>query len=125
MSLEGRVASPGYQGHARLDNDISFSVKRFVGRGGSCEEARTELGQRGLPGSCECSRLDLGDFSSVRQFAAATRQRVRQTKRPIDILVNNAGLLSFLLQKALESYVQCLYEELATMEQVFCRDIAT
>ncbi|CAL8465535.1 g5071 [Coccomyxa elongata] len=58
-----------------------------------CEEAKNELGQRGLPGSCECRRLDLADFTSVRHFAVDTRQRLRQDKQDINLLINNAGVI--------------------------------
>ncbi len=81
---------------------------------GSCEEAKNELGQRGLLGSCECRRLDLADFTSVRQFAADTKQSLRREKRDITILINNAGpdlhsmftLLVAFLSK--EEFVNCI-----------------
>jgi NAD(P)-dependent dehydrogenase (short-subunit alcohol dehydrogenase family) len=46
---------------------------------------------RSLPGTCECSRLDLADFSSVRSFAAATRHSLQQHKQRLALLCNNAG----------------------------------
>ena len=56
-----------------------------------CEEARAELMSRSLPGTCECSRLDLADYSSVRSFAAATRHSLQEKKERLALLVNNAG----------------------------------
>ncbi len=55
-----------------------------------CEEARSELKQRSLPGSCECMRVDLGDFASVRAFAKGAVKQLRAQHQKIKILVNNA-----------------------------------
>ena len=56
-----------------------------------CEEARTELQQQPLPGSCECMKMDLGDFASVRAFANGALQQLQAHHKKIQILVNNAG----------------------------------
>lgn len=56
-----------------------------------CEEARTELQQQPLPGSCECLKMDLGDFASVRTFAHGALQQLQAQHKKIQILVNNAG----------------------------------
>ena len=56
-----------------------------------CEEARADLISRSLTGSCECSRLDLGDFASVRAFASATRQSLQSQNKQLTLLINNAG----------------------------------
>ena len=54
-----------------------------------CAAAAAALDARGLPGGCECRRLDLDDFSSVRQFAAS----LAAERRPLATLVNNAGVM--------------------------------
>ena len=56
-----------------------------------CEEARTELQREPLPGSCECMKMDLGDFASVRTFAHGALQQLQAQHKKIQILVNNAG----------------------------------
>jgi short-subunit dehydrogenase len=56
-----------------------------------CEEARRELKQRHLAGSCECMKLDLGDFSSVRTFARGVAKLLQEQQKKLKILVNNAG----------------------------------
>ena len=56
-----------------------------------CEEARTELQRQPLSGSCECMKVDLGDFASVRAFAKSALQQLQAQHKKIQILVNNAG----------------------------------
>lgn len=56
-----------------------------------CKEARTELQRQPLSGSCECMKVDLGDFASVQAFAKSALQQLQAQHKKIQILVNNAG----------------------------------
>ena len=56
-----------------------------------CEEAKAELQRQPLPGSCECMKMDLGDFASVRAFANGALKQLQAQHKKIQILVNNAG----------------------------------
>lgn len=76
-----------------------------------CSAAKAALDARpGLLGSCECRQLDLGDYASIRRFAAELAQRPpaaaapasaqpaaagasRQAAPQLDVLVNNAGVM--------------------------------
>lgn len=70
-----------------------------------CQAAKAELDGRGLPGSCECRRVDVSDYASIRRFAQELRER---PPRPagaaaaagagaappqFDLVVNNAGVM--------------------------------
>jgi NAD(P)-dependent dehydrogenase (short-subunit alcohol dehydrogenase family) len=61
---------------------------------GRCEAAKAELDARQLPGSCRCSCLDVGDYQSIRSFAARMRKDPDVQEQKIKVLVNNAGTLS-------------------------------
>lgn len=56
-----------------------------------CEEAREELKRRQLAGSCECMKVDLGDFASVRAFAKGLLKHLDMEHKKIKLLINNAG----------------------------------
>ena len=43
-----------------------------------------------LPGSCECMRVDLGDFACVRAFAKGALGQLQAQHQKIKLLVNNA-----------------------------------
>lgn len=65
-----------------------------------CAAAKAELDARpGLNGSCECQRLDLGDYQSIRRFASSLGppERAQDAAQPppprIHTLVNNAGVM--------------------------------
>jgi NAD(P)-dependent dehydrogenase (short-subunit alcohol dehydrogenase family) len=36
-------------------------------------------------------RLDLGNFASIREFAAQQKDHLKRSKKQLDVLVNNAG----------------------------------
>uniref|UniRef100_A0A061R0Z7 Retinol dehydrogenase 13-like n=1 Tax=Tetraselmis sp. GSL018 TaxID=582737 RepID=A0A061R0Z7_9CHLO len=57
-----------------------------------CGQAKADLDSRGSRGSCECRKLDLCCFSSVREFAHNMRKEKR-VKRGLKVLVNNAGVM--------------------------------
>uniref|UniRef100_A0A383WIR5 Uncharacterized protein n=1 Tax=Tetradesmus obliquus TaxID=3088 RepID=A0A383WIR5_TETOB len=59
----------------------------------ACSVAQQELHQRQLPGTCQCSRLDLADLQSVRSFAKQQQQELQSSKQPLRVLVNNAGVM--------------------------------
>ena len=43
-----------------------------------------------LPGSCECMRVDLGDFASMRAFAKRALGQLQAQHQTIQLLINNA-----------------------------------
>lgn len=68
-----------------------------------CAAAKAELDARRLPGSCECHRLDLSDYASIRAFAQALERSPAGVagagtapaaqSQQLTTLVNNAGVM--------------------------------
>lgn len=60
----------------------------------ACEDARSALLLRHPNGSCECRRLDLADYNSIRKFCQGLKER--NNNLTISSLVNNAGVMGII-----------------------------